>query len=85
MHKGADKNRYKITVDGTGVQEYHEFDENYSVEEVAEWWLDNASDKFGAGVGLAFSGRVNVEQIAKKDEPSALPPCKDEDIELTEE
>lgn len=85
MHEGADKNRYKITVDGTGIQEYYEFDQDLSEQEVGEEWLNDAAGKWGEGVALAFSGRVNVEQIAKKHEPPALPPCNQTDSELTEE
>lgn len=77
MYEGADKNRYKITVDGTGIQEYIEFDQQLSEEEAAEKWLGDAASKWGEGVALAFQGRVNSEQIAKKHEPPALPPCPD--------
>lgn len=85
MYEGADKNRYKITVDGTGIREYYEFDQNFSEREVAEKWLKDSAVKWGEGVAMAFADKVNVEQIAKKHEPPALPPCPDHKLTTGEE
>lgn len=65
------KHRYKITVDGTDIREYYEFDECFPEEQVREIWLSDVSERWGSGVAGAFRGKTEVTRITD-DEPPAL-------------
>lgn len=76
--------RYRIDVDGTGIEEYYEFPEKKSCSEVRDIWLDDVADNWGAGMAQRFKHKVKVTQLWQtKSETSseglALPSPQDKD------
>lgn len=79
---------YKITVDGTGIQEYYDLDRLLEPEQVEEIWLSDAEANHGGYLPELLGGRVNVELLTEVDdsqepdlpeeEPIPLPPPDEE-------
>lgn len=64
--------RFKITVDGTGIREYYEFEEYKTEREAKAAWLADAEARWGYGVRSAFEDRVEVEELTDG-KPPELP------------
>lgn len=62
---------YKITVRGTGIQEYYELEERLPEQDVKKMWLSDAADNHGGYIPSVFHGNVEVELITE--EHSELP------------
>jgi len=78
--------RYEITVDGTNITEYYEFDSEKSCSEAAEIWLDDVSRRWGTVLADKLRGDVTAKklwQTTQKDssEAIALPPTMEDSEE----
>lgn len=73
---------YKITVDGTDIQEYYDLDEKLSEGQVKEMWVSDATEKHGGYLPSVLSGRVNVELLTDEKEGEKTPELGEEAIPL---
>lgn len=64
---------YKITVDGTDIQEYYDLEERYSENEVREMWLSDAEDNHGSYLSVILSSKVRVELLTDPDDGDETP------------
>ena len=85
MTRGADDTpewyRYKIEVEGTHVCEYYQYREPLSEDDVAQDWLDDVEESWGAEFADVFRGDVEVTalwqnstQTTSEAQTIALPP-----------
>lgn len=57
-----DKFRYRISVEGTGITEYYEFDEPVSEDEAAQIWWQDQQEHTGF-LPRSFKDRVTAEAL----------------------
>lgn len=82
----GDAFRYRITVEGFGVEEYYEYDEPKSEPEVAEEWLCDVGENWGSAFSDLFEGNVEADALwttttsaqDSEDSPIVLPPPEEE-------
>lgn len=55
--------RYKITVDGTAIEEIYEFDQFLSEDEVRQIWYQDVQKQRGALIASLMQGSINVKQL----------------------
>ena len=65
---GHDKFRYRITVMGTGVEEYYEYDEKQSPGTVEQDWLDDVRERWGNVVANQMQQGIQVEKLWQQTE-----------------
>lgn len=73
---------YKITVDGTDIQEYYDLEKRLPESQVKDMWLSDATEKHGGYLPSVFSGRVNVELLTDSEEGEKTPELGEEAIPL---
>jgi len=55
--------RYRITVDGTGIEEMYEFDQFLDEDEVKDIWFQDVRQQRGSLIARTFKGSINVERV----------------------
>ena len=55
--------RYKITVDGTNVEELYEFDQFLPEGEVEQIWYQDVKQQRGELIARTFKGSINAEML----------------------
>jgi len=55
--------RYEISVDGTNITEYYEYETELSCDDVSQSWLADVEDRWGTSVMNEFSGDVQVTEL----------------------
>jgi len=78
----GDMFRYRVEVDGTGINECYEYDTARGEAEVRADWLSDVAEQWGEPMADAFRGRVSVTALWETQEettrsegsPIALPP-----------
>lgn len=58
--------RYKITVDGTSIEEIYEFDQWLTEDEVKGIWYQDVVRNKGIIIAKTFKGSINVERLNDK-------------------
>lgn len=86
----GDMFRFRIVVEGCGVEEYYEYDEPHSTAYVAQDWLSDVRESWGDAFADALEGDVQAEKLWEtqetqnedsEDSPIPLPPAPLEDKE----
>jgi len=81
-----DKFRYEISVEGTNITEYYEFDSEKPCSEVEKIWLADVEDNWGTVLMERLAGDVTAKPLwetTQKDssEAIALPPTMEDSEE----
>lgn len=81
--------RYKIEVEGTGIEEYYEYEVERSCDAVRGEWLDDVEGSWGSAFRTAFDGAVSVTKLWETQNKSStsersaipMPPVPQEELE----
>jgi len=82
----GDAFRYRVEVEGFGVSEYYEYDDDVSTDRVAGDWLADVRDCWGDELADLFDGKIMVTRLWTKnttehdtvESPTAVPPAQEE-------